>query len=225
MKDKKLILKVLVGSKAHLLDNKNSDTDYRGVYIQPTSDILSIGHKYKGNNWLEGDIDNTSYEVGHLLMLALKSNPSILEVFKAPIVEITEEGEVLRDMFKYVWNMNNVFNAYTGYGFNQRKKFLDNKENRANKFCVAWLRVLYNLNELLDDNTFTVDIGNLPIGRELRRWKEGNFKRGSVIELTDFWYNRAKNNIENYPKQCENRYYNPDKVNKFLLKIRKNNWN
>jgi len=49
-KDKKIILKVLVGSRAHGLANKDSDYDYRAVYVLPTSKILSLGYKYKGND-------------------------------------------------------------------------------------------------------------------------------------------------------------------------------
>ncbi|MBI2020193.1 nucleotidyltransferase domain-containing protein [Candidatus Daviesbacteria bacterium] len=37
-----LILKVLVGSKAHGLANKDSDTDYRGVFVESTSEILAM---------------------------------------------------------------------------------------------------------------------------------------------------------------------------------------
>ena len=50
-KDKIEILKVLVGSRAHGLADEDSDYDYRGVYVNATTDILSIGHKYKGNHW------------------------------------------------------------------------------------------------------------------------------------------------------------------------------
>lgn len=34
----KQVLKVLVGSRAHGLHNQDSDFDYRGVYVAPTSD-------------------------------------------------------------------------------------------------------------------------------------------------------------------------------------------
>ena len=42
---KKEILKVLVGSRAHELHNKNSDYDYRGVFVLPTSEIFSLNYK------------------------------------------------------------------------------------------------------------------------------------------------------------------------------------
>mgnify|MGYP001501964861 CR=1 FL=1 len=39
------ILKVLVGSRAHGLSTETSDYDYRGVFVQPTETILSLGGK------------------------------------------------------------------------------------------------------------------------------------------------------------------------------------
>jgi len=49
----KQILRVLVGSKAHHLDNENSDTDVRGVTLQPTSELLKLGVKYQKTDWHE----------------------------------------------------------------------------------------------------------------------------------------------------------------------------
>ena len=127
--DKKVILKVLVGSQAHGLADKNSDYDYRAVYVLPTSKILSLNYKFKGNDWIEGKEDNTAYEIGHFLKLATKCNPTILEVFKAPVMKSNEDGDKLKKLFPYVWNPQDTYNAFMGYGFNQRKKFLDKKIN------------------------------------------------------------------------------------------------
>ena len=103
------ILKVLVGSHAHGLATEGSDVDYRGVYVSPTSEILSLSNtKVRGKNthWVEGENeDATSYELGHFLFLALKCNPSILEVFMAPRVDsgfqphATRLGIELRELF------------------------------------------------------------------------------------------------------------------------------
>ena len=37
------ILKVLTGSRAYGLDTPESDYDYHGVYVTPTSELLAIG--------------------------------------------------------------------------------------------------------------------------------------------------------------------------------------
>lgn len=93
----KTILKCVVGSYAHGLATEKSDIDYRTVYVTPTSELLKLGvGPYKGTTWIEGETeDNTAYEIGHFLHLSSKSNPSILEVFKAPI--ILEDGFVIKN--------------------------------------------------------------------------------------------------------------------------------
>ena len=223
--DKKIILKVLVGSRAHGLADKNSDYDYRAVYILPTSKILSLGYKYKGNDWIEGKNDNTSYEIGHFLSLAIKCNPSVLEVFKAPIVyddaykKNGGDGIKLRNLFPYVWNPKDAFNAFIGYGLNQRKKFLDKRDNRQNKYAIAYIRTLYNLIELLKKKDFDLTISNKRLKKLLYKWKRGNYTIGEVIDLAESYLLIAKTRLE----YCKHKS-NLDKVNKFLIDIRRKYW-
>ena len=180
---KLFILKTLVGSNAHGLATESSDLDYRGVYITPTSDLLKLnGGAYKGVHWIEADEDDTAYELGHFLQLATKSNPTILEVFKAPIVNIDIDlessgfnddygmyikknliffREELRDLFPYVWSSKCVYDSFKGYSHNQHKKMFDEKEEFAKrrfKYAVAHLRVLLQGIELLATGDFSVEI-------------------------------------------------------------------
>lgn len=215
------ILKVLVGSRAHKLDDKDSDYDYRSVYVTPTSNILSLNAKYSKTNWIEGNVDNTSYEIGHFLHLATKCNPTIMEVFKTPIVESTKEGSGLRKLLPYVWNLDGVFNAWTGYGFNQRKKFLEDRDDRANKYAVAWIRTLINLVEFLITDNWTIEIGlSASYSEMLKRYKSGDYTKGEVLDEAEYLYNTAKIAYEKHtPKETDY-----EKVNNFLLTIRKNFW-
>lgn len=130
--DKKQILKVLVGSQAHGLAGPDSDYDYRGVFVVPTDKILSIGTgKIKNTHWIEDDVDDTSWELGHFLHMATKCNPTVLEAFLAPVAESTEDGEMVIELFDAVWNAKGVRDAFIGYGLNQRKKFLEDKDERV----------------------------------------------------------------------------------------------
>ncbi len=222
-KEKQVILKVLVGSHAYGLADKNSDKDYRAVYVLPTSKILSLGYKYKGNDWIEGDEDNTAYEIGHFLHLAIHCNPSILEVFKAPIVEFTKDPEILTDMtqlrqlFPYVWNPQQSFDAFCGYGFNQRKKMLDDKDRRPHKFAVAYIRTLINLIDLLEHKTFSLEVDFMK--DDLLRIKKGAYRKGEVIDITERLQVMAKDRLG----KCKHEA-NIDKINKFLVGIRKKYW-
>ncbi len=230
MDDKNItILKVLVGSRSHGLHNVDSDYDYRGVFVSPTSEILKLGAKYKSNSWFEGKEDQTMYEIGHFLYLATKSNPSILEVFKAPkqpivftkseIQEIEPWGIKLLNLFPYIWNPNDAFNAFTGYAYNQRKKMHDKKDGRTPKFAVAYLRTLINLCDLLRTGNFSVEIKDEAIKQDLLRIKSGNFTPGEVIDLAESLIEEAKILRD----KCT-QVPNIDKVNQFLLDIRKEFW-
>ena len=233
MEDKVEILKVIVGSQAHGLATPESDFDYRGVFVVPTKNFFMLGAPNpKNTSWVEGKEDDTTWEIGHFLNMATHCNPTILETFLAPSVPVdlgVEEmrfGNRLRSLFPHVWNSTDVMNAFIGYGLNQRKKFFDDKDKRAAKYAVAYLRTLYQAWELLETGTFTVRIVETEIGEMLKKWKSmasaeilQNYS-GEVIENCLKWEKRVR---EAYEK-------NPDKqtdlepVNQFLLDVREAYW-
>lgn len=244
----KVILKVLVGSRAHGLATPESDADYRSVYVQPTSEILSLGHKYKGSQWLEGENeDNTAWEIGHFLSLASQCNPTILEVFKAPIIDSgineisnTESGfrrsvgDELRELFKHVYTPQRALYAFKGYAKNQQKKFLDKKDDRPFKYAVAHVRTLVSLIELLESGNFHVNVAdvvclhdpNFPatLPSLLKSIKEGKYTFGQIIDITEKLEKIADSL---YDSLFEIRV--PDDVrmaylNEFLLKVRREFW-
>lgn len=211
-----------MGSRAHRLEKENSDYDFRSVYVDCTSDMFKLFHKHKPTSWIEGDIDNTSYEVGHFLELASKCNPSVLEIFKAPIVEDCDtllEGVQMRDLFSAIWNPEDAFNSYTGYGYNQRTKMLQDKDRRTEKYAVAYLRTLFNLKELLTTGDFTIEVGNLEIGEKLRHWRDGKFSKGEVIDTC----NTLVEECRRLKEGCQQKP-NIDKVNEWLIDVRSRYW-
>jgi len=214
-----ILLKVLVGSNAHGLADKNSDKDYRGVFVYQTKDILSLGFKYKATDWIEGEEDNTTWELGHFLMLATKCNPTILEVFKAPIIEVNDDGLVLRDLFPYVWNTEDTFNAFVGYGLNQRKKFLDDKDKRRDKYGVAYIRTLYALIDLFEDKDFSVEIKDPKVKELLSRYKKGNYSMGEVIDMAE----KLTMIAYKLKETCNQKTFVP-KIDEFLLQMREKYW-
>lgn len=236
----KQILKVIVGSQAHGLATPESDYDYRGVFINPTSDILKLGGDIKHTSWIEGKDDDTSWELGHFLHLATKCNPTILETFLAPTcelplpmygdrwsqdlqierIQLAEYGRQLRELFPYVWNSRDVMNAFIGYGLNQRKKFLEDKDKRAPKFAAAYLRSLYNAYELLSTGTFTIRVADTEIGEKVRAFKYGEYTVGEVMQICWDWEQKVRQAYERNP----NKDTDLQKVNDYLLSVRKNNW-
>jgi len=221
MSEKTEILKTIVGSQAHGLANKDSDFDYRGVFVIPTSELLKLGgENLKHTAWIEGKEDDTAWEVGKFLFMATKCNPTVLETFLAPVKTSSPLGDEMRGLFQYVWNSNDVKNAFIGYGINQRKKFFDNKDKRAPKYATAYLRVLYNCWELLATGTFTVDLHGSPVYQQCLDFKEGRYTAGEVIQAC--WEMETK--VLKAFNENPDKKTNTEPVNEFLLKVRRSNW-
>ena len=223
------ILKVIVGSVAHGLSTPESDIDYRGVFVVPTQEILRIGGHTNETRWIEGKEDDTSWEIGKFLLMATKCNPTVLETFLAPtapfpVLSLSELqlATELRNLFPYVWNANDVKNAFIGYGVNQRKKFFDNKDNRAPKYAAAYTRVLYNARELLETGTFTIRIADTEIGDTIRKFKDGKYTPGEVIQVC--WDLETKVLQAFKSGKYKDKETDIEPVNKFLLKVRKDFW-
>lgn len=228
----KEILKVLVGSQAHGLAGPDSDYDYRAVFVQPTSEILKLGGTVKNTNWIEGKEDNTSWEIGHFLNMAVHCNPTILEVFLAPVMASDYDpiqpaphrlGTELRTLFPHVWSSKGVMDAFIGYGHNQQKKFLDNKDGRASKYAVAYLRTLIHGFQLLSTGTFTervVECDFPYLVAKLKDWKAGKWEIGEVMQTCS----DMRKSVEYAYSQNPNKKTNLEPINEFLLKVRKENW-
>ncbi|MDB5056648.1 MAG: uncharacterized protein JWO59_120 [Chloroflexi bacterium] len=99
----------------------------------PTSEMLKIGAEIKLSSWIEGNNDDTSWEIGKYLVLATKCNPTVLETFLAPIERSSPFGDQVRGLFPYVWNSIGVKNAFIGYARDQGEKFVANDDRRAAK--------------------------------------------------------------------------------------------
>lgn len=220
MNKKYQILKVLVGSRAHGTATKDSDTDYRGVYIEPTSQLVSRGYKYKGVSWVEGETeDQTSYELSNFINLAIQGHPNILEMLVAPVVECNEDGKKLLKLFPHIWDSEKAHSAFKNYASNRRKNMF-NAENKhvAIKSAYCAIRVLINLISLLKYNDF-----QLPISKEyledLKAIKEGYWSEGQIID------HMIELEIEaNLALQENSHISDLKKVEDFYFEMRKKYW-
>jgi len=227
------ILKVLVGSRAHGLAQADSDYDYRGVYVTPTSQLLKLGSGgYKGVHWVEGEKeDDTAYEIGHFLHLATKSNPTILEVFGGPIAETTPLGTELRNLFPLVWDSRRVVDAFGGYSLNQRKKMLDDKyefRERKWKYACAYIRTLLQGIYLLRTGEIVVEVTTLPSNRKWRddllEIKKGEWSVGKIVDTAEQLKTGLYDAYERAQEEGRENHTDLDAINAFLLKVRKEYW-
>ncbi len=151
------ILKVLVGSRLHGLNNDASDYDWRGIFVVPLMDIVSPFRKQAANHWIEGKEDQTSYELSHYVKLAAQCNPTILETLWSPIIKEKDPvaDEMIEKRFEFL-DSDRIYFSHLGYSQNQIKKMdLYNPDSvRTPKTIIAYIRTLRQATELLRDGDF-----------------------------------------------------------------------
>ena len=214
-----LILKVLVGSQAHGLADEDSDHDFRGVYVNRTSDILRLGPAPKDASWIEKaeGADDTAWELRKFLDLSLQCNPTLLECYFAPVVDANAWGLELRSLFPCVWSAERVRAAFVGYAINQRKKMLDDKDGKARKYAAACIRAVIQAENLLRSGVLPVSMLSHPLCPLLRKIRRSTFSPGEVVDI----FESMRDQIDAI--SCE---HIPDvePINDFLLRVRKGYW-
>lgn len=173
-----ILTKVVVGSRLHGLNRPDSDWDYRGIHISPLKDVLSPFKKIKNTDWIEGDEDNTSYELADFCKNATKGNATILEVFFSDkIIETTPIADQMRKNWTRFIDTHHFINASRGYAHNQWNKFYNFEDigvlgqERTAKFAVAFLRVLWQCEQFLLTGEFKcslVDSDLFPLLKKIK---------------------------------------------------------
>lgn len=174
----KIITKVVVGSRLHGLNTETSDWDYRGIHIHPLKDALSPFQRLKNTDWIEGDEDNTSYELRDFCKNATKGNATILEVFFSDqIIETTPIAEEMRANWKKFIDTRHLINASRGYAHNQWNKFYNFEDigvlgqERTAKFAIAFLRVMWQCEQFLLHGEFKCNLEESDLFELLKKIK------------------------------------------------------
>lgn len=173
MTQKGQILTVVTGSRLHGLNRPESDTDFRGIFMNDIRDILNPFAKPEDTRWIEGaTTDDTSYELRKFVKEAVHGNPNFIEILFSEQVQFeTAIGRALRmNRVKFI-DSKRIFEAYKGYSNNQLNKMeLFTPDARTPKFAVAYIRSLLNGIELLVDGRITNPVPRvfkLPDGSEI----------------------------------------------------------
>lgn len=190
MNDIKVLTKVVVGSRLHGLETPTSDWDYRGIHINDLKTVLSPFKKTKNTTWIEGDEDNTSYELADFCKNATQGNATILEVFFSnQIKETSDIAEELRSNWRKFIDTDRFVMASRGYAHNQYNKMelfedVGVRDNRRTaKFAVAYCRVLWQCAEFLRTGEFKCQIEE-PLRSFLLDVKN-NFSNDHIPALTE----------------------------------------
>lgn len=202
-----ILTKVLVGSRLHGLATEKSDYDWRGIHIHPLKSVLSPFQKIKTTSWIEGNEDNTSYELHDFCKQATEGNATILEVFFSNQVDSTTPvAEELRKNWKKFIDTDKFVMASRGYAHNQYNKMqLFEPDVRTPKFAVAYVRVLWQCSEFLKTGVFPCQITDPEIHAFLMKVKNTRHQYFTplVPELTYMFMEMQKRVTDAYKEPKE----------------------
>lgn len=121
--DGRLLYEYIRGSRLYGLNNEDSDVDTGGVYICTKEELLGCyGYKSQVSDFRN---DNTWYEVGEMMRLLLKSNPTILECLFVPEEMVLGPVHPLMQMVldhREQFISKQCFNPFFGYAKSQIEK-------------------------------------------------------------------------------------------------------
>lgn len=118
-----VLLKGIVGSTAYGLVHEGSDIDQLGIFARDTDEVLSL--KSFPETTVSTAPDKTLHEAAKYVRLALKCNPTMLELLwldPAFYEHITELGQELINLRESFLSKKAVRDAYFGYATQQLKR-------------------------------------------------------------------------------------------------------
>ncbi len=157
--DRVEILSGIVGSTAYGLAREGSDVDRLGVFVAPTLAVAGLRWNRSHETRTTTGPDVTLHEVGKFVRLALKCNPSILELLWLPSYETCNPlyGGGLVSIRSAFLSEHGVRSAYGGYARQQAARlatrgdgtFSADTRNRTAKHARHLLRLLVQGQQLL----------------------------------------------------------------------------
>lgn len=117
-----------MGSHLYGLDTPESDEDFLGVFVAPTSEVLSLSKPKETH--VTKNPDMQLHEVEKFIRLAASANPTVLELLYCPEYIVQEyEGTLLVNNKYSFLSTNRVRAAFAGYAKQQVDKLVTrNKE-------------------------------------------------------------------------------------------------
>lgn len=165
-RDVKVVIEAVTGSQAYGLATEDSDIDLKGVYVASTKEVLGL---FPPKDTIDHiDPDYSYHEVGKFVRLALKCNPTLMELLFMPEYRVlTEEGKMLVDA-RQAFLSKIVYKSYGGYAISQARKlqrrgdgeFSGKVKGRYSKHARHCFRLLQQGRELLETGNLTVKVSN-----------------------------------------------------------------
>lgn len=212
-----IIYRCVVGSRAYGLDQDDSDTDRRGIYLAPADLQWSL---FGAPEQFEDNAAQSCYwELQKFLTMALKANPNILECLYSPLVEkATPLGaELVAARQGFLSQM--IFQTFNGYAMSQFKKIEQDIRNQGE---VRWKHAMHLLRLLLT-GAATLREARVPVRVEAHRERLLVVKRGGMPWAdVDAWRQELHRDFERALTET-NLPERPDyeAANRLLLKARR----
>jgi uncharacterized protein len=227
MKPTNIILEGVTGSVAYGLNTKNSDVDIKGVYLLPTSEVLSLRFNAQRTTKDHVDPDWVYHELGKFMRLVIQGNPTVTELlFLNEYTQIDRIGQLLIDNRHLFLSTKAVMDAYRGYAKSQALRLNNRTEqgldgyasslkDRFAKHTRHCFRLLLQARQLLETGTLQVKVSP-----EEREWL---FSMGeqSVEEVVDRFL-AMDSSFENVKSVLPDEP-NWKKLDELLLQIRSEN--
>ena len=180
------ILRVVIGSRAYGLDGEGSDTDRRGVYLPTAERHWSLGG---APNVLRDETHELmAWELQRFLELALKANPTVLEVLFTPLIEeatpLGRELLALRGAF-LTTRLHDTCGGYAEQQFAKLRRRADAGKSINWKHAAHCLRLLATGAGALAGDGFPVHVG--PHRDLLMSVRRGERTLDEVDELRGKW--------------------------------------
>ncbi|MDF2381212.1 nucleotidyltransferase domain-containing protein [Nostoc ellipsosporum NOK] len=113
------LLKCISGSKAYNLDGPASDTDLRGIFIQPRTELYGLNYTPQVSNATN---DETFFEIGRLIELLLKNNPAVMELLATPRAQVLFRHPVMDLLNPQAFLSKRCKETFAGYAKTQMQK-------------------------------------------------------------------------------------------------------
>jgi len=226
-KPENIILEGVTGSVAYGLNNENSDVDIKGIYLLPTSEILSIGFNQDKTTKDHVNPDWVYHEVGKFMKLVMSGNPTLTELlFLSKYTILTPVGKLLVDNRDIFLSTDAIRDSYSGYAYSQTKRLATRTEqgldgydsslkNRFAKHTRHLVRLMMQCKQLLETGTLT-----LRVTPEQRKYifECGELSASEVVDLFIKLDSELKTINSVLPSKPD-----VNKVNELLLRIRSEN--
>ena len=170
----RVILDTVTGSRAYGLDHATSDTDRRGVYLATADVQWSLAGA--AEQLEDRAADAVYWELGKFVRLALRANPTALEVLWTPLVtSATPLGERLRAE-RGVFLSRRVAATFGNYAEQQFQKH----QRRRDRTGEVRHKELMHLVRLLRSGVALLRTGGLPVAVPEQREELLAIRRGEV---------------------------------------------